>query len=77
MSEILGERDTKIPLWAKIVSWILGGLTYLIAILIFIIGFWGLGKSTLNEIKEFGLILASLAMLFAVIWKHVIGVKRL
>ena len=47
-----------IPLWARIISWIFGAITTLIAVTIFIIGSWTLGVSMVKEIREFGLLMS-------------------
>ena len=52
-------QETKIiPLWARIISWIFGAITSLIAVTIFIIGSWTLGVGMVKEIREFGLLMS-------------------
>ena len=59
MDEDSGLQEIKIvPLWARIISWIFGAITSLIAITIFIIGSWTLGGSMVKEIREFGLLMS-------------------
>jgi len=53
------EQEIKItPLWARIISWIFGVITTLIAVTIFVIGSWSLGSSMVKEIREFGLLMS-------------------
>jgi len=49
------ESKTKIPLWARIISWIFGVIITIIALSVFVVGSWSLGVSMLMEMKEFGL----------------------
>ena len=49
------EPKTKAPLWARIISWIFGGIITIIALSVFVVGSWSLGVTMLKEIKEFGL----------------------
>jgi len=59
MDEDSGVQEIKIiPLWSRIISWIFGAITSLIAVTIFIIGSWTLGVSMVKEIKEFGLLMS-------------------
>ena len=59
MDEDSGAQEIKIiPLWARIISWIFGAITSLIAVTIFIIGSWTLGISMVKEIREFGLLMS-------------------
>jgi len=52
----LEEKETNIPLWGRIISWILGSMVLLVALLIYIFGSWTIGISMLKNIKEFGLL---------------------
>jgi len=58
MSEEETQEIKIVPLWARIISWIFGVITTLIAVTIFIIGSWTLGVSMVKEIKEFGLLMS-------------------
>jgi len=56
------EPKTKIPLWARIISWIFGGIITIIALSVFVVGSWSLGVSMLMEMKEFGLFISLITL---------------
>ena len=58
MSEEETQEIKIVPLWARIISWIFGVITTLIAVTIFVIGSWSLGSSMVKEIREFGLLMS-------------------
>jgi len=93
MDEDNGLQEIKIvPLWARIISWIFGIITTLIAVTTFVIGSWTLGISMGKEIREFGLFMslytfgigllmclfsAIFATLFVIILKRLVKLKWL
>jgi len=51
-----------VGIWARIISWIFGGIITIIALSVFVVGSWSLGVSMLMEMKEFGLFISLITL---------------
>lgn len=52
------ENQKQIPLWGRIISWVLGTILLIVALIGFIMATWSFGTSMFNDIQQYGVLMA-------------------